>query len=105
QRIVDLVVDLAEVTIAHLQRRNRRADDVAVVVDGPLIVAEEEHLAPDDRAAQGESAVDELRWRLQVRKVVAGVRLVVVAEEKRASLQVIGAGLEGHVSDRAARSS
>ena len=77
-----------------------RADDVADVVDRALVVAEEEQLVADDRAAQREAAVGELGRRLQVREVVAGVGRLVVAEEERAALQIVGAGLERDVGDR-----
>ena len=60
ERIVDAVRHRAEIAIAHRHRRNRRAHDVAAVVERPLVVAEEEQLVLDDRSAQREAAVEEL---------------------------------------------
>ncbi len=102
QRVVDPLRDFAEVAVAHPQRRHRRAHDVAEVVDRPLIVAEEEQLAAHDRSAEREPAVGERGRRLQMREVVAGVGLVGVAEEEQAALEIVGAGLQGHVGHRAA---
>ena len=87
QRIVDVLRHRAEVAVAHRHRRDGGADDVAQVVDRALVVAEEEQLVLDDRAAEREAAVGELGRRLEVREVVAGVGRVVVAEEEALPLK------------------
>ena len=103
ERIVDALRDGAEVAAAHGQRRHDGAHDVARVVDGPLIIAEEEELVVNDRSAEGEAGVEELRRGFQVCEVLARVGRIRVAEHERASFDLVGARLQGDVRHRPAR--
>ncbi len=111
RRVVNASGDGAEVAVAHRHRRNRRADDIPEVVDRSLVIAEEEELVADDRAAKCESTLREFRRWLQVRERGGGPRRVVarvgglgVAKEEPAPFEVVRSRFQRDVGDRAARS-
>ena len=103
RRIVDMLRHGAEVAVPHGRGRHDGLDDVAQIVDRPLVVAEEEEFVLHDRAADRRPAVRERRRRFQVREGIARAGLLVVPEEERAALEGVRAGFQRHVRDRAAR--
>ena len=88
-RVVNDSIDLAEVAGAHRQRRHRRQERLPLLFAMPLVVAEEERLVLDQRAAERatELVLREVRFGAAgavVEKVVRIERVVAVELEAAA---------------------
>ncbi len=98
--VVDLGGGLAEVPVAEVHGRDVVEVHLAQVVARPLVVREEEELVLDDGPAQGRPELLVARGGLGPGEIVLGQRAIAVAEEERAPLELVGAGLEGHRAHR-----
>ena len=100
--IVDLRRGRREVAVPERRRRDDRSRRPAGMVRDVAVVAEEEQLVALNRAAEREAGLEVVGRRVRVREVAGRVRLLVVAEGERASLDIVRAGPQRHVRDRAA---